>query len=99
MIPEDWRKRLRDAVRRSGRKQSEIARAAGIAPETLSRVLTNEITRPSFDVVVRITHAAEESVGWLLREDDFPYSADERETLIAAAEIVLRREACIIVRP
>jgi hypothetical protein len=57
------------------------------------------MTSPSFDVVVRITHAAGESVGWLLREDDFPFSAEERETLIAAAEIILRREACIIVRP
>jgi hypothetical protein len=34
-----WRQRLREAVKRSGRKHSDIAWGAGVTPETLSRVL------------------------------------------------------------
>jgi len=77
----DWRKRLRDAVARSGRKQSWIAREAGIAPETLSRVLTSSLSHPSFDVVIRIARALNESVGWLLDERGFSLSGEEQKQL------------------
>ena len=77
----DWRKRLRDAVARSGRKQSWIAKEAGIAPETLSRVLTSSLANPSFDVVIRIARALNESVGWLLDERGFSLSGDEQKQL------------------
>ncbi|PYQ29517.1 MAG: hypothetical protein DMF56_11160 [Acidobacteria bacterium] len=77
----DWRKRLRDAVVRSGRKQSWIAKEAGIAPETLSRVLTSSLSNPSFDVVIRIARALNESVGWLLDERGFSLSTDEQKQL------------------
>jgi SOS-response transcriptional repressor LexA len=77
----DWRKRLREAVARSGRKQSWIAREAGIAPETLSRVLTSSVTHPSFDVVIRIARALNESVGWLLDERGYSLSSEEQKQL------------------
>lgn len=64
----DWRARLRLAVQRSHRKQSDIAEEAGIAPETLSRILTSKHTHPQFETVVRIAAALRVPVGWVLEE-------------------------------
>lgn len=72
-----WRDRLREAVDRSWMKRSAIAREAGTAPETLSRILTGRSPNPGFDLVVRITHAAGESVGWVLGERGYCLSAEQ----------------------
>jgi transcriptional regulator with XRE-family HTH domain len=64
----DWRARLRLAVERSHRKQSAIAEEAGIAPETLSRILTSKHAHPQFETVVRIAEALRVPVGWVLDE-------------------------------
>jgi hypothetical protein len=48
------------------------------------------MTRPSFDVVVRITHAAGESVGWVLGEPAFALSFEQRELLRRAAATIRR---------
>lgn len=85
----DWRARLREAVDRTGKKHSYVAERAGIAPATLSRILTGSMN-PRFDVVVRIAHAAGESVGWIVGEDAFTISAADRDRLIEAAEIITR---------
>ena len=69
---DQWRERLRRAVKNRAAitwtKESAIARHAGIAPETLSRVLNNHHAQPSFTTVVRIAHAAHENVGYLVGE-------------------------------
>lgn len=83
-----WRERLREAVRRSGRKHSIIAMDAGICPETLSRVLSSKHGRPGFDTVVRITHATGHTVGWLLEERGFSFGAEEVKQLRKAAAII-----------
>ena len=77
----DWRERLRTAIAKSGKKHSAVARDAGVAPETLSRVLNAALVNPSFDVVVRIAHAVNENVGWLLDERGFALSGDEQRQL------------------
>jgi hypothetical protein len=59
----------------------------GIAPETLSRVLAG-VSRPSFDVVSRITYAAGESVGWILGERAYALSFEQRELLRRAAATI-----------
>lgn len=87
---ESWRARLRLAVERDGRKHSAIARQANIAPETLSRILTGESKRPQFATIVRIAHAAGETIGWVLKESGFEFSAVERARLLDAAEIVMK---------
>jgi hypothetical protein len=84
----EWRARLRAAVDRSGRKHAAIARDAGIAPETLSRILTAAHARPAFDTIVRITHAAGESVGWLLGERGHEFSSRELSFLRETAAIL-----------
>lgn len=76
----DWLDRLRLAIERSGKKQSAIARDAGVAPETLSRIL-NARMNPAFVTVVRITRAVNENVGWLLDERGFALSGDEQKQL------------------
>lgn len=81
VVDVNWRQRLRAAIERSGRKHSAIAREAGVAPETLSRILTATHMRPTFDTVVRIAHAVNENVGWLLDERGFALSADEQKQL------------------
>jgi transcriptional regulator with XRE-family HTH domain len=77
---EEWRVQLRSAVERSGRKHAAIAYDAGIAPETLSRVLNASHARPAFGTVVRIAHAAGHSVAWLLGERGFLTLARSGET-------------------
>jgi transcriptional regulator with XRE-family HTH domain len=83
-----WRDRLREAVRRSGKKHSTIARDAGIAPETLSRVLSAKHGSPAFETVVRIAHATGHSVGWLLEERGFSFSPEQVRELRKAAAII-----------
>ena len=88
----DWRARLRAAVQRSGRKHSAIARDAGIAPETLSRVLNYSHAHPGFETVARIAHAAGETVGWVLDERGYALSSAHvrrlREASAAIAEAI-----------
>ena len=83
-----WRKRLREAIRRSGLKHSIIAMDAGITPETLSRLLSGYSKAPAFQTVVNVTHAAGQSIGWLLEERGYTFSAEERAKLREAAVII-----------
>jgi transcriptional regulator with XRE-family HTH domain len=69
-----WRERLRDAVRESGRKQSIIALDAGIAPESLSRILSGRTSVPGFETIARIAYAAGVPLGWIPEEDGFELS-------------------------
>lgn len=77
----DWRERLRAAVKRSGKKHSAVARDAGIAPETLSRILNASHAQPAFDTIIRIARAVNENVGWILDERGFSLSSDEQKQL------------------
>ena len=78
----DWRSRLRLAVARDGRKQAAIAWQAGIAPETLSRILNG--SQSQLETIARIARACGVSVGWLLSER-YAFSDDERRQLREAA--------------
>ncbi|HJQ38236.1 MAG TPA: XRE family transcriptional regulator [Thermoanaerobaculia bacterium] len=84
----DWRERLKTAVAKSGKKQSVIARDAGVAPETLSRILNASLPNPSFDVIVRIARAVNENVGWLLDERGFVLTMEEQKQLRDVARIL-----------
>jgi transcriptional regulator with XRE-family HTH domain len=84
-----WRDRLRIAVARDGRKQAAIAWQAGIAPETLSRILTGRNARPQLETVARITRACGVTVGWLLSER-YAFTDDELRQLREAAAIIAR---------
>jgi len=72
-----WRRRLIHAIDLSRRTQASIAEQAGVSPETLSRVIHGVHAQPGFETVVKIIHAAGESVGWLLREPQTFLSADD----------------------
>ena len=72
---------MRAAVKRSGKRHSVVAREAGIAPETLSRILSASHAQPAFDTVVRIARAVNENVGWILDERGFPLSTEEQTQL------------------
>lgn len=86
-----WRDRLRSAIESSGVTHAEIARRAGLAPETLSRVIRGRHARPEFSTVVRIARAARVSVAWLL-DESFPgiqLTARERDVIRQAGVILL----------
>jgi transcriptional regulator with XRE-family HTH domain len=83
-----WRDRLRKAIEKSGKKHSAVAKEAGIRPATLSRILTSVHERPALDTIVRITHAIDESVGWLLDEPSFFLSADDQRKVRDAVQIL-----------
>ena len=95
---DDWRQRLRKAVRATGKKQTAIAEEAGLAPETLSRILNTTLSRPSFETIVRIAHGIDENVGWLLGEEGFALSAEETRD-VARALAVLTKVLGRTVRP
>jgi len=84
-----WRERLREAIRRSGRKQSDIAQIAGVTDVTLSRILNAVDAKPAFDTVVRIAFATGVTVGWLLNEEELPFGPWEREQIRHAAKVIL----------
>lgn len=87
VLPVNWRERLRAAVARSGKKHSAIAAEAKISPATLSRILNSRMS-PTFDSVVRIAHAVDETVGWLLDERGFALSTEEQRQIRKAARIL-----------
>jgi transcriptional regulator with XRE-family HTH domain len=75
----DWRDRLRLAVQRDGRKQAAIAWQAGVAPETLSRILNG--AHPHLETAARIAHACGVTVGWLLNERGYALTDAQRRML------------------
>jgi len=83
-----WQERLRDAVVRSGQKHSLIALDAGVAPETLSRLLNDPNQRPSLETITRIAHAVNENVGWLLGERGFTLSARQLAELRSTVDFL-----------
>jgi len=85
----DWRERLRGAICRTGRKQSAIAEEAGIAAATLSRILMGHHAAPGFDTIVRVTHACGEDVGYILGEQPFSLSGEQRAKVRTAAGILM----------
>ncbi|HEV7390760.1 MAG TPA: helix-turn-helix transcriptional regulator [Burkholderiales bacterium] len=85
----DWRERLRRAIHRTGKKQSAIAKEAGMTPATLSRILTGCHADPKFHTIVRIAHACGEHVGYLLGEQPFTLSGEQRAKVRAAAGILM----------
>ena len=87
----DWRERLRLAVKQDGRKQAAIAWQAGIAHETLNRVLNGAHERPQLETVVKIAHAVGVTVGWVLDERR-AFTDDQQRKLRIAAAIIM--ETC-----
>lgn len=85
----DWRDRLRDAINRTGKKHSYIAEQAGITAATLSRILTGRHAAPGFGVVVRVTQACGEHVGYILGEQPFSLSSEQRAKVRTAAGILM----------
>jgi transcriptional regulator with XRE-family HTH domain len=84
----NWRDRLLRAIHESGCTQITIAERAELAPPTVSRVLNARHAKPAFDTIVRLAHAANVSVGWLLDEEDYRLTARERQQLRDAAELI-----------
>jgi transcriptional regulator with XRE-family HTH domain len=89
-VNDAWRWRLRDAIDRTGRTDRDVARGAGLAPETLSRLLNDDRSKPWLVTVVRLARELGVTVGWLLGEQEFRIGAREREELRNAAHVILR---------
>src|SRR4051794_2090964 len=85
----DWRERLRAAIRKTGRRQNAIAEEAGISATTLSKILTGRHADPGLSVVVRIVHACGEHVGYILGEQPFNLSGEQRHKVRTAARILM----------
>src|SRR3954453_21229520 len=87
----DWRGAPPAAVELPGKKHWIIAEDAGVTRATLSRVLNGWHAHPTFDTVVRITHAVGENVGWILHESRAPLPGEEIEKMREIAEFLLSR--------
>jgi transcriptional regulator with XRE-family HTH domain len=75
----NWRERLSESVDRMGRRK--VAKDAGISLATLNYILRDETSQPTFETVVRITHAAWQNVGWILGEPRYPITEEGRARL------------------
>lgn len=84
-----WRWRLRDAIDQTGRTHTAVAEAAGIAPETLSRILNHGHSRPWLHTIVRLAREVGVTVGWVLGEQGFEVGPTERDELRHAAQLLL----------
>lgn len=84
-----WSARLREAIRASGKTQSEIARIAGIPEETVSRLVTGQSGNPKLETVFCIAHALGTTVGWLLEERGYSLSADNVRQLGDVVAVIL----------
>jgi transcriptional regulator with XRE-family HTH domain len=80
---EEWPERLAAAVDASGYTRTEIAARAGIARQTLSRVLKRQM-HPSLEVVTAIAYAAGVTVGSILGEPQPIRLSDKEATALRA---------------
>jgi hypothetical protein len=60
-----------------------------VSHETLSKILTGGHANPRFETVVAIVHAAGENVGWLLGEQEFSLSGEQRDKVREAAVVLM----------
>lgn len=72
--------RLEAAIRASGKPRKVVAKDAGIAPETLSRLISGENANPTYDVLVRVARAANTTVG-ALNGESIQLSAEDDTVL------------------
>jgi transcriptional regulator with XRE-family HTH domain len=89
-VNDAWRWRLRDAIDRTGRTDRDVARGAGLAPATLSRLLNDDRSKPWLLTLVRLASELGVTVGWLLNEPEFRIGEREREQLRDAVHVILR---------
>ena len=83
------RQRLRVAIKRTGRKHSDIAWRAGVSPLTLSRILNEPACNPYFATILRLARAIDEPLGALVNEPA-PLSAADVQELQTASGILQR---------
>lgn len=85
-------RRLKAAVRASGLKQEYLAEKVGIKPATLSRILNGKKKRLDLATIAALAHSVNTTVGYLLNETGFEYSAAEakefRRVLDSAARLL-----------
>jgi len=76
----DWRARLRQAIDATGKEDKTVAADAGIAKETLSRILSGEIQDPGFETMRSLAAATNVTIGWLAGDE--PFSPADRDPLL-----------------
>jgi transcriptional regulator with XRE-family HTH domain len=85
-------RRLKAAVRASGLKQEYLAEKVGIKPATLSRILNGKKERLDLATIAALAHSVNTTVGYLLGEKGFEYSAAEvaelRRVFDAASQLL-----------
>lgn len=62
-----WREKLRYYIEKSGWSQRELAKKVGVAPQTISRILTGA-QNPSFELVLKICDTIKITPEMLLEE-------------------------------
>lgn len=76
----DFRARLRQAIDATGKEDKTIATDAGIAKETLSRILNGANQDPGFETMKRLATATNVTIGWLAGDE--PFSPADRDRLV-----------------
>lgn len=65
--------------------QKELAKAAGIAPQSLSCIETG-INSPSFNLIIKIAQSLNIPLAYIFTFDDTIYNIDDRELLFLISE-------------
>jgi transcriptional regulator with XRE-family HTH domain len=68
-MSEQFSERLAEALKRSGKSQTEISALAGITPPYLSDLKKGKKSNPSNEIVSALAKALGVSVGWLLANE------------------------------
>ena len=74
--------RLGAAIKASGKTAAQVAREAGTTPENVSKIVTGENSNPKYQLLVRLAHAAETTLGALAGES-IQMSAEDEAALLA----------------
>lgn len=73
--------RLRDLLDQRRLSQSALAERAGLPPETVNRIVNGVTKNPGVYTLLKMAVALDVTLGWLVGEKGFEFSADKRGEL------------------
>jgi len=73
--------RLQELLKQRGLKQSRVAELAGLPNETVNRIVTGTTKNPGAYTLAKLGDGIGVTVGWMLGEKGFEFSAEDRVEL------------------
>lgn len=90
-VPHDVASRLRLALEKSGKTQTQVSRETGVPNDTISRIATRETENPQIATLKKLARSLGVSVGWLLGEPTAQMPLHEAKIVLAAIALARSR--------